>query len=265
MEKKIFKPFNIEIKSTDEEKRTVVAIGSQQKVDRDGDVVKVDGIDFKNYKKNPVVLWAHRHDDLPIGKAERVWKEDGKLMFKIKYAEPEVYSFADTVYKLTKGGYINAFSIGFAPDMQEAEFNEKNGGYDFNKSELLEISAVPVPANPMALVQSKSIQKAVEDKVIDDLELTEMKILLEDLIIDDDEIEKSVNNLIDEIDEELSDEDIDKNREQTTEKTDTITVDKDSDSDPYDWIFKDLETDESKANPQDDLLDELLNYIKDED
>lgn len=250
MDKKIYKFFDIEIKSTDEEKREIVAVGSKQVSDRDGDIVKIDGIKLTNYRKNPVVLWAHNHSDLPIGKATKVWKEDNKLMFKIQYAKPEEYGFADTVYKLTKGGYINAFSIGFAPDWDKAEKNEKSKyGYVFNESELFEISAVPVPANPMALVQSKSIQKALEDNVIDDLELKEINLYLKELAeeLEDKELEDSVNEFIDEVEKDSDENFIDENSEQT------INEDPEVEKSEFDYIWEMLTDHEIKQKEESDL------------
>jgi len=176
---KIHKSFSVIIKNVDEEKREITTVGSQEKLDRDRDVVVVNGIETKGYKRNPVVLWSHRSGDPPIGKTTKVWKEDDKLMFKIQFASMEEYGFADTIYKLIKGGYLSAFSIGFSPDWKQAVFDEKVGGYVFNKVDLLEISVVNVPSNPNALVQSKSIQKALKDNIIDNVELDEFKSYLD--------------------------------------------------------------------------------------
>lgn len=176
---KIHKSFSVVLKDINEEKREITTVGSQEKLDRDRDLVVINGIELKSYKQNPVVLWSHRSGDPPIGRATKVWKENDKLMFKIQFADMDTYSFADTIYKLIKGGYLSGFSIGFAPDWKQAVFDEKNGGYIFNKTDLLEISVVNVPANPHALVQSKSIQKALTDNIIDDVELNELKSYLE--------------------------------------------------------------------------------------
>ena len=273
--KKIFKTFNTEIKSTDEEKREIVMVGSKEVIDRDGDVVKIDGIDLKNFKKNPVILFGHDHRGLPVGRATKVWKEDKKLMFNIKFPTPEEYSFADTVYKLIKGNFLNSSSIGFAPNWEKAERNEKAGGYIFNESELLELSIVPVPANPLALVQSKGVQKALAENVIDDLELNEMELYLKQLvdeqtdeILSDEDIEKYSQEIVDEFE-----------IEQEIEKTEqTITkcascghelvcpecnkdFHKDSDSDLYDWLFETSEVKEPKKKSDESLIDELLNIL----
>lgn len=201
MDKKVYKSFGVEIKEKDETKREITAIGSQEKIDRDGDVVIIDGVDLKNYKKNPVVLWSHRAGDPPIGKAVKVWKEDGKLMFKLQFPEPETYSFADTIYKLLKEGYLNSFSIGFSPDWKTAEFQEKAGGYKFHNSELLEISVCNVPANPGALVHSKSFTKALEDEIIDDIELKEIEEYLKHITAEPEPVEEKVEEKVEVKDE----------------------------------------------------------------
>lgn len=168
----------MEIKTAKEE-RTVEFIASKEIVDRDGDIVKVAGIDIKNYKKDPVVLWAHDHRGLPVAKSIRTWKtRDGLLKIKPQFPEMEVYAFADTVYKLVKGGYLNTVSIGFIPNYEKIEHVDpkKNKGASriYNEVELLEVSIVPVPSNPEALIQSRGITKALADNVIDELELQEL-------------------------------------------------------------------------------------------
>ena len=181
---KIFDSF--EVKETKDD-RTLQFIGSKEITDRDKEIVKVKGLDLKNYKTNPVVLWSHQYDQPPVAKATKVWKSGDELKFKVKFAEMEEYGFADTVYKLYKGGYMNAVSIGFIPDWDSIEYPNKDGKSRsgaqriFNKAELIELSLVPVGANPAALLSSKGITKALEDNVIDDSELEEIKLLLEEL------------------------------------------------------------------------------------
>ena len=168
-----YKFLNVTTKASDkEEDRTVTVIGSTGDVDRDKDVIDIKGMDTKNYKNNPVILWSHDSSLPPIGKAESVVKSKDGLKFKIKFAEPEINAQADTIFKLFKGGYLSAFSVGFAPDWDTASYNEKRGGFDFPKSELLELSAVNVPANQNAL-----IQRSVEDGIIDEIEAKDFEIL----------------------------------------------------------------------------------------
>ena len=288
--KKIFKSSNIEIKSSDEENRVITAIASKEVKDRDGDVVVVgttakDGIDIRQFKKNPVILFAHDHRAPPIARAEKIWKEDKKLMMNIKFPEPEISSLGDSIYKLIKGGYMNTLSIGFQPDWQVAKFDEKKGGYYFPSSELLETSIVSVPANPEAIIQSKSIQKAVSDNVIDEAELNEMKIYLEELYLDN-ELDKQLKEIDDvdkQFDEIIADEDLEELEntvvgilidEMESEQTQNVcdkcgqkivsTTDinqKEDDSDLFDWIFNERLTEKSNDDSIENLVDELLNYF----
>lgn len=239
MNKKILKPVDIEIKEVDDDKREIVMVGSKEVLDRDGDVVKIEGIDLKNFKKNPVILFGHDHRGLPVGKAIKVWKEDKQLMFKIKFPTPEEYSFADTVYKLVKGDYLKASSIGFSPNWDKAERNEKSGGYIFNESELLELSIVPIPANPQALIHSKGIEKALEDDVIDDLELKEFELYIKEY------------QSKEPVDEVSDDDHVSANLEQNTE---TEVVEKT----PYDWIWESVEEDKQK---DDDIIKQIYDLM----
>jgi hypothetical protein len=52
--------------------------------DSHGERISVDGIDIKDYKKNPVVLWGHDGFNLPIAKTTKIWKAFGSC--KVHYA-----------------------------------------------------------------------------------------------------------------------------------------------------------------------------------
>lgn len=164
----IRKDLDFDIRQVGEpESRTLEFIGSDETTDRYGDVIEVDGWDLKNYKKNPVFLWAHDYRQPPVGKALRVWTEDKKLKFRIQFPTAEEYAFADTIFRLYLGGYLKATSVGFKDLEREPIYGEPQGesghkpviGYRFTKQELYELSAVPVPANPNALVMA--VQKGV--------------------------------------------------------------------------------------------------------
>lgn len=142
--------------------RVLEFVGSTEDKDRMGDIIMASGWQLKNYKKNPVFLWAHRYDDPPIGKAVKVWTEDDRLKFHIQFAEKDEYEFADTILKLYKGGYLRATSVGFMPldsepieqkDDDELFFHQPTR---YLKQDLLELSGCPVPANPNALAEAKA-------------------------------------------------------------------------------------------------------------
>ena len=165
------------------EDRTLEFIGSTADVDRYGDIIEVAGWDVKNYLKNPVFLWAHDYSQPPVGKGVSVVKGDKTLSFMIKFARADEYPFADTVYKLYLGGYLRATSVGFAdkkrepilakPDPAQGGFQAQTG-WRYLEQELYELSAVPVPANPNAVmmaVQKGIVSKEEADQVSKSLEV----------------------------------------------------------------------------------------------
>lgn len=146
-----------EIERTD---KGMSAIASTSVEDRHGETVQQDGWDLKNYKKNPVLQWAHDHTIPAIGMAKNIRIEGegkkAKLMFDPVFHDitPE----AKALKQLVEGTedyppMLNSFSVGFRP--LEVD------GTNYVKSELLEISLVNVPANSEARVLAhKSLERA---------------------------------------------------------------------------------------------------------
>lgn len=126
-------------------------------VDRDYDTINPNGWRLDQYRKNPVVLWAHEATRPPIGKSTAVWVEDNKLMATALFMPRELNAFAYSIGQMYKEGYLSAVSVGFRPlKYNWVEDTDRPQGIDFVEQELLEFSAVPVPANPDALVAAKS-------------------------------------------------------------------------------------------------------------
>lgn len=130
---------------------------SDDTVDRMGDTIAAEGWELDGYRANPVVLWAHDSYSPPIGKGLALRVSDGRLLGDVEFAAADLYEFADLVYRLVKGGYINAGSVGFNPlEWSFARDKEREFGIDFERQELLEFSVVPVPANAHALVEARA-------------------------------------------------------------------------------------------------------------
>ena len=132
---------------------TVVA--STGDVDRHGDIVAPDGWRLDAYRANPVVLWAHDYRQPAIGRAPAVWTEGRALLADIEFAPTD---FGRTVASLYREGYQRGVSVGFRPLRFEERRDARSGaflGIRFLEQELLEISAVPVPANGNALLRAE--------------------------------------------------------------------------------------------------------------
>ncbi len=140
--------------------RTYEFTASTMAQDRDGEVIDAEGWELKNFKKNPVIMYAHDYQALPIGKASRVWVSDGKLKNTVEFPPAGTYEFADIVERLVNTGYLKTESVGFIPKKWDDGDGEKAPKRRYTKQELLEISIVPIPSNPEAL------REAVEKGVI---------------------------------------------------------------------------------------------------
>lgn len=139
-----------EAKTVNKAEYTLEGVFSTSDMDRHGDIVEQNW-DLEKYRQNPVVLNNHQSHDATetIGRMENIQVIDGKLQGKIKFAVNENPK-AKVIFDLYAGKFLSAFSAGFIP----LEFGTRG---EIKKSELLEVSAVSVPANAMALAKSAGI------------------------------------------------------------------------------------------------------------
>lgn len=143
--------------------RTVRFKISSEVVDRDGDILIAKGCDFGNFAKNPQFLSFHNYHEYPLG-IPKNWGVEGNSVYCDVYfptleelsSNPEQASekakLVDFTYNCYKTGMLNAVSVGFIA--KETEPNEKTGGFIVKDWELLEFSAVAVPANQDAIAQA---------------------------------------------------------------------------------------------------------------
>ena len=135
----------------------LVFVASTGEVDRHGDTVAPDGWRLDGYRENPVVLWAHDYRQPAIGRAGAVWSDGRALLARLEFAPTE---FAGQVENLYREGYQRGVSVGFRPLRFEERRDPVSGaflGIRFLEQELLEISAVPVPANGDALLTGDAL------------------------------------------------------------------------------------------------------------
>lgn len=202
MKKGIFKT-----KAEEMGERTVRFKISSEVVDRDGDILIAKGCDFTNFAKNPQFLAFHNYREYPLG-IPKNWGIDGDAVYCDVYfpkleelatdAEQasEKAKLVDFTYHCYKTGMLNAVSVGFIP--KEAS-PLKEGGMEITEWELLEFSAVSVPANQDALAQAVKSFGINENDLVDPIEriksLEEKIKGIEDdtVLIVDDEIEIDKN------------------------------------------------------------------------
>ncbi|MHC2396489.1 HK97 family phage prohead protease/HK97 family phage major capsid protein [Bradyrhizobium barranii subsp. barranii] len=133
---------------------------SDETPDRMDDIVRSDGWDLENFKKNPVALFNHK-SDFPIGKWKNLRVKDRALRGHLELARKGTSARIDEILSLVEQGILCAVSVGFRPiERQSRNANDEYGfgGQIFTKSELVETSLVAVPANPNALAVAKSLK-----------------------------------------------------------------------------------------------------------
>lgn len=124
-------------------------VASTENVARDGLTIKADAWQLDNYRKNPVVLWAHDYTQPPIARSD-VALEDGRLIASVTFDQGD--EFAKAIERKYRAGFLHSVSVGW--DTQE------NEGSTVIRAELLDISAVPVPGDPDALIQRMGVMQS---------------------------------------------------------------------------------------------------------
>ena len=163
-------------------------VASDSSLDREGEIINVDGWKLENFKRNPAILWGHDASEPPIGTAEKIGFKTvngkRKLVFEPKFHQ--ITERAKEIGQMVKEGIVNTVSVGFQP----LEMNDNM----YTKQELLEISFVSVPANPEAtqLALSKGFDPTLVKEIFCDstadekLDEIEGKYLsLEDIVVED--------------------------------------------------------------------------------
>ena len=154
---------------------TLDFIASTATLDRYHEIIEPAGWRLDSYRRNPVFQNAHNYGDIlfTLGKAlsteVRTIGNGAALCQRIQFAT-EVNPVARIAYGLYKGGFLNAVSVGFIPLRWEDGESAAAGGASgpsarrrYLEQELLEVSAVAIPANPDALalgLKSGAVNKA---------------------------------------------------------------------------------------------------------
>lgn len=142
---------------------------SDDTVDRYDEVIDAKGWDLTNYKRNPVFQNSHKYGDIAftLGKSLVTEVRGNALVQRIEFAV-EINPMAKLAYELYRGGFLNAVSVGFIPLEWQDGGGANKFARKFLKQELLELSAVSIPANPNAL------QNAVKSGAVDKGDLRDL-------------------------------------------------------------------------------------------
>lgn len=132
-------------------------VGATEGEKGDGIALKMDGAQLDRYRANPVFGYGHRYngrDSLPIGRAENVEVDaEKRLMFDIAFDRDD--AFAAEVERKYRRKFLNAVSIGFSvSEWEDPQTQDYWRGGVAVGWELYELSAVPLPMDANAVVES---------------------------------------------------------------------------------------------------------------
>lgn len=142
--------------------RTMDGVISTEGVDRDREVVLAKGLNFTDYRKNPVVLYMH--DPFKViglcdsGPTLRRRNKITEVVATTKFAET---TFAEEVFALVDGKFVRGISIGMDPNTMKrsvpspGEIRKKEHWLNVlavvRSADILEYSFCSIPSNADAL------------------------------------------------------------------------------------------------------------------
>ena len=150
-------------------------VASTGRVARDGGIITADAWarDLSRFRANPVILWAHQHSTPPIAVAVEIESDEAKgrltewWRFLSGISDDPWDRFAGRIRALYAAGGMRAASVGFLvhevrnPTDEEIKASRRDPQiptWVATRAELLETSAVPVPADPEALAVKRALK-----------------------------------------------------------------------------------------------------------
>ena len=142
---------------------------STNDLDRHGTIVEPRGIETDNFVSNPVFMWGHdaygSGDGPPdlenvLGRVVDFKRSDEAFDIAVEWAE---HDRAVMARDLVRAGFLSAVSVGFIPDADGMTTRSIDGAEIpvYERTELVEVSLVPVPSNPSAIAIMRSLKLPV--------------------------------------------------------------------------------------------------------
>jgi hypothetical protein len=157
----------VAIESIAHQKMMRVTVADDSIYDIVGERVMVAGIKLARYALNPVLLFQHLSQKVPVGRLENMRVEGSKLVGDcVFHLEDDASKLCAKLYER---GFMRGFSIAYPhagavfSDLPEHKLQGQKG-HTVLECELAEVSAVTIPANMLAVSDLSSIeQKALNE------------------------------------------------------------------------------------------------------
>jgi hypothetical protein len=154
-----------------------VSVINDDSIDKQGEIVDPDTLDFTKFQKNPVVAFNHNYEIPPVGKS--IWQKKttkgwiAKTVFNSKPDDFKDAWFPDTLFHMIKEGSMRGKSIGGACSWREIapEDVEKHpswkGAKRVTKSvQVWEYSICPIGVNSNTVVEAVSKGMILDEAII---------------------------------------------------------------------------------------------------
>jgi HK97 family phage prohead protease len=156
----------IDGRSFNEGKRQITGIATSPSVDRMGDIIVPEGVQVAK----DIPLFLYHDSEKTVGRAKLHKATKNGIPFEASLPIVEeagtLKDRVDEAWQMLGYGLITAVSIGFRVIGDGYEML-KGGGIKFLATEVLELSLVPVPAQPDAVIQSiKSADPAARELLL---------------------------------------------------------------------------------------------------
>ena len=134
----------LEIREIDKDKRIIEGIATTPVLARDGDILETAGISFKL-----PIPFLYRHKE-PMGNVIAANVSSTGIHVRVQVGPAGISPALDEAWNLVNAGLVRGLSIGWRTIAET--YDKAIGGYRIMKSEWLELSAVPVAADPNAAI-----------------------------------------------------------------------------------------------------------------
>jgi hypothetical protein len=106
---------NCDVKAVEGDAPVMDFIASDETLDRYDEVVKIDGWELDNFRKNPVIPDCHDYSSIVkiLGRSPSLEIKDGKLINRVEFCVEN--PLGNLAYKMARGGFIKSESVGFIP------------------------------------------------------------------------------------------------------------------------------------------------------
>jgi HK97 family phage prohead protease len=129
-------------------------------IDADQENINTFGIDLKRLRNGILPLLFNHQQDKAVGTVMSATYDKDGLLITAKLFKLPNDALTNYTYEAVKAGIIKAFSVGIIVKDFEVIDQDQTEYLQLAKSELIEVSLVPVPANHEALFRTTAIKSA---------------------------------------------------------------------------------------------------------